>query len=363
MESNIIIATRLMWPGGVFRTALEEARYMDSELLILRKAFHPTPYDMDGVNLNILRMQNSNSNILTHIFSLITLFYDKERGSDATIDVDLILKLSSMQDIKNKRVLYFDQFIALAGYINYIRYGESYNVFLHETVLGRKYNLKTVPLAIYDKLILRHAKIVITNSKWNQKILENYGIKSHVVYLGCEHVNEPNLKRKPIVIAVSMWDRFRKPELYAEMAMELNAEMWICGSWAREDYKNEFIKKYGNIVRITDSITDDSLNNLYDEASFYIRFGFDERGPGLGGIEALGHGLPVITNNGLGISELIDDSVNGFIVKDIHEAAEKINYMLLNRERYLDMIKNAWMKGTELSWENHARRVAEILAS
>ena len=227
MDSDIIIATRLMWPGGVFRTALEEARHMNSKLYILRKANHVTPYNTDGINLNILRMPNENRNIFTIIFSFITLFYDKERGTDATIDVDLILKLSKMYDIRNKNILYFDQFIALSGYINYIRYGKSYNLFLHETVLGRKNDFKTVPLAVYDRLILSHAKNIITNSMWNQKILANYGIQSNVVYLGCNPVNHLNLKRKPIVIAVSMWDRFRKPELYVELAEEVNAEVWM----------------------------------------------------------------------------------------------------------------------------------------
>lgn len=361
MAPDFIIATRLMWPGGVFRTALEEARYTSSKLYVLRKAHHPTPFSTEGVNFEILRNSNSNGNILTNVFSLLTLFYDKERGTDATIDLDLIFKLSKMGDIKDHNILYFDQFIALSGYINYVKYGKSYNIFLHETVLGRKHDLKTVPLAMYDKLILRHAKNVITNSLWNQKVLANFGIKSQVVYLGCDPVDKLNFKRKPIVIAVSMWDRFRKPELYVDLAKEVNAEVWICGSWTRDDYKMEFIEKYGDAVHVTGPITDDFLNDLYNEASFYIRFGFEERGPGLGGIEALGHGLPVISNQGLGISEVIDDSVNGFIVSDMHEAAEKINHVLSNNEKHLVMIKNAWLKGRELSWANHAKRVTEIL--
>lgn len=361
MAPEFIIATRLMWPGGVFRTALEEARHTDSKLYVLRKALHPTPFSIEGVNLEILRNSNSNSNILTNVFSLLTLFYDRERGTDATIDLDLIFKLSKMDDIKNQNILYFDQFIALSGYINYIRYGKNYSIFLHETVLGRKHDLKAVPLAMYDKLILAHAKNIITNSFWNQKVLANFGIKSYVVYLGCYPVARLNFKRKPIVIAVSMWDRFRKPELYVDLAKEVNAKVWICGSWTRDDYKREFIKKYGDIVHVTGPITDDFLNDLYNEASFYIRFGFEERGPGLGGIEALGHGLPIIANHGLGISEVIDDSVNGFIVHNMHEAAEKINQVLSNDEKHLEMIKNAWLKGKELSWANHARKVTEIL--
>lgn len=361
MESEIVIATRLMWPGGVFRTALEEARHMDAKLLVLRRAKHDTPYQTDNVDITVLKEPNSKAGILTSIFSLMTLFYDKERGTEATIDLDLIFRVRKMKNIKHQKVLYGDQFIALAGYINFVRYGIDYNVFLHETVLGRDNDFKTLPLAIYDKLILSHARNVITNSDWNKRVLERYNIKSQVVYLGCNPVKSINLKRKPLVIAVSMWDRFRRPEIYADLAKELNAQMVICGSWAREDYKNEFLEKYGDTVKVTGSVSEDYLNNLYNEASFYIRFGFEERGPGLGGIEAFGHGLPVVANSGLGISEIIDDSINGFIVDDIHEAANKINSIICDEKKHSEMIKNAWIKGLELSWEKHAKKVLNIL--
>ena len=360
-SSKIIIATRLMWPGGVFRTALEEARHMNAKLLVLRKAKHPTPYNMDNVDITLLKGVDSDDSILTRIFKFITLFYDKERGEDATVDMDLIFRLRKMDDLKKSIVLYGDQFIALAGYINFVTHGVDYDIFLHETVLGRKPDLKTIPLLFYDRLILTHARNVITNSDWNKKVLEKYGIKSSVVYLGCDPVEKLNLKRKPIVIAVSMWDKFRKPELYAELAKKIKAQMWICGSWTSDEYMVEFIKKHKDIVNITGPVSEDYLNTLYNEASFYVRFGFEERGPGLGGIEALGHGLPVVTNRGLGISDIVDDFVNGFVVDNISEAAEKINLVISDEKKHSAMITNAWEKGKKLSWKSHANAVLNIL--
>jgi len=357
MTSDTLIVTRLMWPGGVFRAALEESRHMPAKLIVLRRSNHDTPYDMNGVDIEVIR-DNGKRGFFTPIFEILTLFYDKERGRDATIDLDLIFQ---MRDIEGEKILYMDQFVALAGLLNLLLHGKQYYVFLHETVLGRQFNVKNLPLIIYDKLILKHAKMVITNSKWNQRILASYGMKSTVAHLGCNPTEKLNLVREPLIITVSMWDRFRRPEIYVELAKRINAKVLIVGNWTRDDYKDEFIEKFGSVVKVTGPLNEDELGKLYDQASFYIRFGYGERGPGLGGIEALGHGLPVITNKGLGISELIDDGKNGFIVDDIEEAASKINSVLSDKNRHLDMIKNAWEKGKELSWENHAAKVRNIL--
>ncbi|MEM3715088.1 MAG: glycosyltransferase family 4 protein [Nitrososphaeria archaeon] len=351
------IAVRIMWPGGVFRTALEEARYMKARLIILRKSKKETPYDTNNVDLCILR-DSKKKGKLTPLFELLTLLYDKERGKEATVDLDLIFKLQKM---KLSNTLYFDQFIAIAGYINKILYKIPYNVFLHETVLGRKNNFRSLFLVIFDRIILKNADLVITNSAWNKKVLKRYGINSHVAYLGCTPSNNLNLKRSKKIVTVSMWDRFRNPEIYVKLAREVKLEVIIAGSWTTEDYMKEFIEKYGSIVKVTGPVNEAELDELYKTSMFYIRFGYEERGPGLGGLEALGHGTPVITNRSLGISEIIIDGYNGFVVDDVDEAIQKINAIIDDEDRMKVMMENAYATGIKYSWYNHARRVEEIL--
>jgi hypothetical protein len=91
---------------------------------------------------------------------------------------------------------------------------------------GAKYFL---PRKIEEK-VLRNAKVIITNSMWNRKTLEEYGIKSEVIYPGCYPVSKLSESRKRIVLAVLTWDSGRKPEIYGEIAKRIKGKMVMAGS-------------------------------------------------------------------------------------------------------------------------------------
>ena len=61
----------------------------------------------------------------------------------------------------------------------------------------------------------------------------------------------------------------------------------MAGHWARKDTMDEFISKYGKYVEVTSKISEKELNELYSKASVLVRFGFNERGPGMGVLEAM----------------------------------------------------------------------------
>jgi glycosyltransferase involved in cell wall biosynthesis len=93
-----------------------------------------------------------------------------------------------------------------------------------------------------------------------------------------------------------------------------------------------------------------------------VRFGFNERGPGAGVLEAMGFGVPVVVNDGLGSKELIVQGENGFVVRDVEEAAERINEVLEDPAKRAKMGLSAWETSKSLSWDNHARKVMEIMS-
>ncbi|BFI73745.1 glycosyl transferase [Nanoarchaeota archaeon] len=344
------IAVRLLWNSGVPKVAVEEARLTRYKLYIYRDAGRN--YDLSNINYEILRKRNEKS-IFTPIFSFLTSLYAKHRGKDATIDIDLIIKAAKI--IKGF-TLFHDQFAGITGYIRKKLYKEKYAIYLHETSLTN--NIKYFLVKNIEKKVLDNAEFIVTNSYWNKNILKEFGYESEVIYPGCYPVEKLDYEREKIVLAVSTWDSGRKPELYGEIAKRIDAKFILAGHWAREDTKNEFIRKYGKYVEVTGKISEEELNKLYDKASVLIRFGFNERGPGMGVIEALGHGLPVIVNNGLGSKELIKDGYNGYIINDIDEAVEKINKILDNPKKY---IENAYNTGKELSWYNHAKKLKELM--
>ena len=89
----------------------------------------------------------------------------------------------------------------------------------------------------------------------------------------------------------------------------------MAGHWARKDTMDEFMSKYGQYVEVTGKISEKELNELYSKASVLVRFGFDERDPGMGVLKAMGYGVPVIVNQGLGSKELIRQGETGLSLK------------------------------------------------
>ncbi|AWR98239.1 glycosyltransferase [Acidianus sulfidivorans JP7] len=351
------IAVRLLWNSAVPKIAVEEARLTGWKLYIYRDA--GGNYNLNNINYEILRARGKKG-LFTPIFERITSIYAGHRGKDATIDLDLIIKASKI--IKGC-TLFHDQFAGITGYIRKKLYSEEYAVYLHETSLPSKDYKMVIPKKM-EKMVLTNAKKVLTNSFWNKEILSSYGINSEVVYPGCYPAEKINYEREKIVLAVSTWDAGRKPELYGEIAKKIKGKMVIAGNWARKDTLDDFLQKYGKYVEVTGKIPEEKLVELYSKASVLVRFGFNERGPGMGIIEALGYGVPIVVNNGLGGRELIKNGYNGYVIKsinnsiDIDEAVDRINEILDNN---LQLVKNAWETGKSLSWNSHASKLKEVL--
>jgi len=345
------IAVRLLWSSAVPKIAIEEARNAGWKLYIYRDA--GGNYDLSNVSYIILRQKNKKG-FLTPIFEYITSLYAPHRGKEATIDLDLIIKAA--QIIKGF-TLFHDQFAGLTGYFRKLLHKEEYAVYLHETSLISKGAKNFLPSKIEEK-VLKNSKLVLTNSYWNKEVLKEKGYESEVLYPGCYPANKLSESRERLVLAVSTWDSERHPELYGEIAKRVKGKFVMAGHWARRDTMEEFISKYGKYVEVTGKISEKELNELYSKASVLVRFGFDERGPGMGVIEAMGYGVPVIVNEGLGSKELIRQGENGFVVKDVDEAVDRINEILENPYKFS---KNAWETSKQLSWENHTKKLIELL--
>ncbi|AAK41978.1 glycosyltransferase family 4 protein [Saccharolobus solfataricus] len=342
------IVLRILWTGGVTRVALEEARNIPgSKLIVYRRA--RTYYDLSNVNLQVLFEGKSKA-----IYRFITSIYAGHRGDEATVDLDRIIKA---RDLIKGPALFHDQFSGLTGYLRWRKYKEDYGVYIHETSLDSR-SVKWFLPRYLEKIVLSHSRVIITNSRWNAEILSSHGFKAEVVYPGCYPKERINLDRERIVLAVSLWDEGRRPEIYGEIAKRIKGKLIMAGSWARKDTLEEFKRKYGDVI-VTGPLKEEELQNLYNRASVLIRFGFNEKGPGMGVLEAMSYGLPIIVNDGLGSKELIKD--NGYVVKDWGEAVDRINEILEDEKLRKEMSIRSWEIAKELSWKNHAMRIKELM--
>ena len=92
---KIAIIVRILWPGGVQRTAFAEAEGLtrlgnDVDLIFIRKTNRYT-YN-SKILYKVIYDDKVNSRFLAKLLRKITTHYNPQRGSDATVDLDLIRK-------------------------------------------------------------------------------------------------------------------------------------------------------------------------------------------------------------------------------------------------------------------------------
>jgi len=119
-----------------------------------------------------------------------------------------------------------------------------------------------------------------------------------------------------------------------------------------------FAREYPE-VEVTGRLSEDALRDLYSRASALVRFGFNERGPGMGVLEAMGYGAVPVVNDGLGSKELVENGVDGFVVRDYEEAAQAISDLLEDEPRRRAMSLAAWEKSRRFTWDAHADVIME----
>jgi len=93
-------------------------------------------------------------------------------------------------------------------------------------------------------------------------------------------------------------------------------------------------------IIFTDFVLDKELTALYKNASLYV-FPSLYEGFGLPPLEAMSHGVPVICSEASCLPEILGDSAIYFNPQDINDIAEKIKYVLNNK----DVQKNLILKG------------------
>lgn len=106
---------------------------------------------------------------------------------------------------------------------------------------------------------------------------------------------------------------------------------------------------------------EDIVKHMHDSDCLVLPSLFE--GFGLVIPEAMATGMPVIASPNSAAPDIIREGVDGFIVNpnDVSRLAEKINWMSENREKVLEMGRNASERAREFSWDKHRERVSTLL--
>lgn len=125
--------------------------------------------------------------------------------------------------------------------------------------------------------------------------------------------------------------------------------------------KNELLftkRGYSNIT-FTDFISDAQLNWLYAHAQAYV-FPSLMEGFGLPGLEAMGHGTPVISSNASCLPEVYGNAAHYFNPTDTDDMAAAINEVLGNDKLRTRLSTNGYKQIKKFSWKKMAQETHKI---
>lgn len=370
---RICIIVRILWPGGVQRIAFAEAEGLkklgnDVDLIFIRSTKRYI-YNSNE-DYKVIYNEEINKRILGRILRRITMYHLPQRGEEATVDIDLIYRVEHRIKEKYDVIYYFDEFSAFFQNHNRKKFGNKSVVLINEVAtLGKSKLAKFV-----QWWAIRYADIILTISAENLKLLREVGVSnSYEVYPGLmPHKDVPDFhEREDIALSVTMWDYGRKPEVILKIAKSMkHGKIIIAGSWTDYKYMDNIIKSItsnnlGDKIIVTGPIDESDLIVLYKKAKVSIRFGYDEKGPGMGSLESMSWGLPLIINHGIGIKEIVKDGVNGYIVDENNpnRVADLINDLFCDDKKWSTISNQNLSLVDDLSWDKHCAKLNSIFKS
>ena len=373
---RICVFVRVFWPGGVQSIAFGEAKSLEDrghkvDLVFLRdsnRGEHPWSYMHP---YRILYDSNINKRLLHKIFWSITKKYAPERGEDATVDLDLIKEFEKQRE-KYDVVIYYDQLSAFYANYGSKLHGDRYIVNIMETF----YKKKGVIPQYLERRALKNASAILTIGKLNADILKEKGFHDvFLLYPGTTNVKElPEFEtRDNKIISVTMWDTGRHPENFIEIAKNIkNGKIYLIGDWTNKVFYLDFIEliKFNgleNRIIVVGKVSRTELEKYYKTAKVMIRFGYNEAGPGMGTLEAISYGLPLIINNQIGIKDVTESiKTNSFYVvneKDVKSITSIIKLLLDDRNVWKTKSMESLRIADMLSWENHGKNLENIITN
>lgn len=132
----------------------------------------------------------------------------------------------------------------------------------------------------------------------------------------------------------------------------------------RRDFFYARLKKYivqhgARDIVILDTVSDDVLHVLYAEAMIFV-FPSLYEGFGLPPLEAMAHGVPVVSSDHPCVREVLGESVFYCDARNPQQIARAIATVLCDSELREDLRMRGLAQCARYSWEKTARRTAEI---
>lgn len=135
----------------------------------------------------------------------------------------------------------------------------------------------------------------------------------------------------------------------------LSAELLLVGI---NEFPADYLEQYAHIIRYIPSVPHSSLNTYYNSGNVLVLPTLVEGLP-LVILEAMACGIPVITTPNAGISDIITNGVEGFIVpiRDVEAIKEKLEWCYQHPQELAEMGLAARRKAESLTWNLYRQKL------
>jgi glycosyltransferase involved in cell wall biosynthesis len=176
-----------------------------------------------------------------------------------------------------------------------------------------------------------------------------------------------NLTGEKVVLFTGRLTVHKGVEYLIKAARKINGEVLILGDGPERPYLEEMIKKYSlkntRILGYMSPKEGIKYREFYRRADVYVAPSVWDEPLGLVILEAMAAGTPVIVTRKGGITSIIKDGYNGFLVRarNSQEIADKVNLLLSDENMRLRMAQKARRTVEEkFTWEEVAGRFENI---
>ena len=394
--SRLTLLLRSLSPGSFTRIAIEEAAGMgavlSAEIPIVAFSAFSRGYRLEdlarerGVHITTVGGKTALSRLSKAIFGKIV---PPHRDSESYLPV-LEMMVWSVFGGQVGGVNYCeDQFVGLPALIRRALNGTPYVLFVAEVISsppqsgdtgffgrGARGVLFRWLLRRTESAILGHAAaIVFCSIRTRDELLRAFPdlrrVPSTVIYPGCNVVSSalpPCDGAERYVLCVSKWDLGRHPEFALDLARRVPVKVVLGGTWITQDAKVDFLRvvsacagELSGSVEVRDQLDEIELASLYSGAWVYIHW--NPEGFGMGALEAMARGIPVVCTESAGVGELVVNHENGFLIdgRSVSDFANAIENLLSNPELRSRLSNGALESARAVRWEVHNQRLLSYL--
>lgn len=208
--------------------------------------------------------------------------------------------------------------------------------------------------------------VISVSDRVRDEVQRQLGRESIVLYHGVRTHNS-RLDKSSYILLDTRWTGARQPEFVVDLAGHLpDIRFLMAGYFPSATVRRTLRKKIeasglDNQIEILEGLPEESLNELYGTAKFYVRWsaGGEEAGPSMGVFQAIGNLCPPIVDRQLGATDFLRRVGLGQLVveRNPRAFADRIRELGGSADAYSSLLNNIEAAREGSGWDSYCSRL------